>query len=473
MEELKMMISDKDIELAKKGDSKAFARIYTQTVKTAYFVAKRILLDYPEEEIEDVLQDAYIAVYKNLNKYEAGNFQGWIDVIVANRAKNFLKKKKPTLFCELESEDTDALEIQFEDENIEFRPDEQMDYTETKRLVMDIVDALPEEQRLAVILYYFDEIGVKDIAKACDCSENTIKSRLNYARKNIKLKVEELEKKGTKLYAIPIIPFIAWMLREECKANVVSAAVLNVKSTASVIGKTSAKAGVSAGAKAAIGMLGTVIIIGGAVGAFMHFGNKAEVSLSDNSSQIYTTLEDDGGGEEKVDYEIAWENEKIDEGHTYSFVQIKNWDNSSIDEWNTKLKTKIDTDATEYQNIYTEILAQTANYLSVRIYGDEYYRGAMHPNQLHIIYNINMKTGEVCELSDYIDFDAYSRAVAKGEFSSDYDGDSDAIINQYIKLNNYSYWSVYSDIVELVYEVPHAYRDTVSIRVKADGIIKR
>ena len=222
-----MAVSNEDIRLAQNGDADAFSRVYNATVKTAYFVAKRILVDESEEAVEDVLQDSYVAIYSNINTFSTGNFQGWVDVIVANRAKNYLKKKKPMLFSLMESEDEDAPELQFEDANREFRPDEQMDYSETKRLVMEIIDGLSEEQRTAVVLYYFDEMSVKDIAAACECSENTIKSRLNYARKNIKEKVEELEKKGTKLYCFPLIPFLYWLLKEEFKATTVSAAVLN------------------------------------------------------------------------------------------------------------------------------------------------------------------------------------------------------------------------------------------------------
>ena len=44
--------------------------------------------------------------------------------------------------------------------------------------------------------------------------DGTVKSRLNYARKKIRNDVEELERKGTKLYSVAPLPFILWMLRE-------------------------------------------------------------------------------------------------------------------------------------------------------------------------------------------------------------------------------------------------------------------
>lgn len=75
-----------------------------------------------------------------------------------------------------------------------------MDYAETKRLMKEILDGLPEDQKLCVLMYYYEELSVSDIADALGCSTGTVKSRLNYARKKIRNDVEELERKGTKLY---------------------------------------------------------------------------------------------------------------------------------------------------------------------------------------------------------------------------------------------------------------------------------
>ena len=89
-----------------------------------------------------------------------------------------------------------------------------MDYAETKRLMKEILDGLPEDQKLCVLMYYYEELSVAEIADALGCSTGTVKSRLNYARKKIRNDVEELERKGTKLYSVAPLPFILWMLRE-------------------------------------------------------------------------------------------------------------------------------------------------------------------------------------------------------------------------------------------------------------------
>lgn len=147
-------------------------------------------------------------------------FQGWLDTIVINRCKDFLKKKKPTLFSDMASENSDDGSIlDFEDsrenDRMEFKPEETVDYGETKRLIAEMLDRMPEDQKMCLLMYYYEEMSVRQIAEAMDCSEGTIKSRLNYARKNLKGQVLELEKKGTKLYCMPLLPFLYWFFREQ------------------------------------------------------------------------------------------------------------------------------------------------------------------------------------------------------------------------------------------------------------------
>ena len=62
-----------------------------------------------------------------------------------------------------------------------------------------MVDRLPEEQRTAVVLFYFDQCSVGAIASAMGCSENTVKSRLHYGRKALRRQTEELRQEDFQL----------------------------------------------------------------------------------------------------------------------------------------------------------------------------------------------------------------------------------------------------------------------------------
>lgn len=177
MEDLKHLV-----ELSKKGDQQAIAQLYEQTSRRAYYLAKQLVKD--EDQAQDIVQDAYVKVFTNLPLLEqVENFQGWLNTIVVNRSKDYLKKKKPMLFSQMVSEEDEGSELDFEDEGGYFSPDQKVDYAETKRLIQGMIDRLPQEQRMAIVLFYLEEMPVKQIARVMECSEGTVKSRLNYGRK--------------------------------------------------------------------------------------------------------------------------------------------------------------------------------------------------------------------------------------------------------------------------------------------------
>ena len=74
----------------------------------------------------------------------------------------------------------------------------------TEEIIRNIISALPEVQRKTVSLFYFSQMSVADIARSMECSTGTVKSRLNYARRNIEKAVREEEKHGIKLYSVSL-----------------------------------------------------------------------------------------------------------------------------------------------------------------------------------------------------------------------------------------------------------------------------
>lgn len=245
---------------ARKGDQQAMAELYERTSGRAFYLALQLVKD--EDQAQDILQDSYIRAFNSLDMLEdAGKFQGWLNTIVVNNSKNYLKKKKPVLFSQMASEDEDDAAIDFEDESDRFSPEATVDYSETKRLVQAMIDGLPEEQRIAIVLHYLEDCPVKQIAAIMECSEGTVKSRLNYGRKTLKAKVLELEKKGTKLYCVPFVPFLVWMFHQDAMAAVAA------PFGAAIAGGTAAGSAAAGSASAGAVSAGTASAGSGAAGA--------------------------------------------------------------------------------------------------------------------------------------------------------------------------------------------------------------
>lgn len=200
------------VRRARQGDQDAWAELYQATVKNAYFTARKVLGN--QDEAVDLVQEAYITAFERLEQLEdEETFPAWLSMIVANKCKDWLKRKKPALFSELRTED--GPEWDWEDFKAEGQPAQVLDQKETVRLVAQMIDRLPEDQKLCVILYYKEELTVSQIAQTLEVSEGTVKSRLNYARRKIKEQAEELEKRGTKLHGISPLPLLGLLAEEE------------------------------------------------------------------------------------------------------------------------------------------------------------------------------------------------------------------------------------------------------------------
>lgn len=207
------------MEAALQGNANAFSALYESTQNNMYYLALKYMKN--PDDAKDVLQDAYIKAWQSLPTLkDPEHFPAWLGRIVANTAKNMLVKKKPDLFSELEkeNEDGDEFVFQIEDENTSYQPELNYTQKETQILVRELIDSLSDEQRFCILMYHLEGQSIKEIAETLDVSENTVKSRLNYGRKALKNKAEELKKKGYQLYSIAPLPLLLYLLRSESKS---------------------------------------------------------------------------------------------------------------------------------------------------------------------------------------------------------------------------------------------------------------
>lgn len=249
------------LEKSKAGDRQAQEKLVEETQNRVYYHCKKMLKN--EDDALDATQDVLIVMLTSMDKLrEPAAFWGWVNGITANRCKHLLTQGTREWQIP-EDEEGNSLLDDIEDMDEQAVPDKAIDNAETQRLVMEIIDALPPEQKMTVLFYYYDEMPVKEIAAAMEVSEGTVKSRLNYARKSIKEGVEKLEKKGTKLYGVSPLPFLAYFLRQSMAAESLSPAMAGtmaqgVLATAGTAGTAAgATAGTAAGAAAATGTAGS------------------------------------------------------------------------------------------------------------------------------------------------------------------------------------------------------------------------
>ncbi len=313
--------------LAQNGDQGALNSLFNATYNDIYYFALKTVKD--ENLACDVTQDTFVEIIKHINELKEPNaFMGWAKKIAYSRCTRFFAKKKEVLVEE--DEDGNSIFDTVAEEKEEFIPDAALEQTEFKLAIHGILNELSEEQRSAIMMYYFDEMSVREIAEIQMVSEGTVKSRLNYARKAIKDGVEDYEKKhNVKLHAIPFFPFFDWLFKGESEgagASQMPLAASNIQAatgvplqaagsaaagtasvaaaeasaagataaaeTAAIATAVAAKAGISLGAKIIAGIVAAAITIGGGVVAYNYLSDDSEESYeNDNDSEVVTAEE--------------------------------------------------------------------------------------------------------------------------------------------------------------------------------------
>ena len=200
------------VQRAVEGDKEAFTNLYMLTYSEVYHIVKVFI--HNEDTAQDIVQETY---YKSLRKIkqlkEPDKFPVWIKKIAVNTAKAHLRKVDWVLFSEADGEGGKSI-AELQDERLEHIPEIVVDQAETKELIDQILGELDEKQRMVVGMFYYEQMSVNEIADALNCSVNTVKSRLNYARKKIGKEIAELEKKGVILRTAAPVPILMYLFQK-------------------------------------------------------------------------------------------------------------------------------------------------------------------------------------------------------------------------------------------------------------------
>ncbi len=200
------------VEAVQQGKEGAAGELYDTFYEDIYYHIFKTVKD--SELAADLTQDTFIEILEKIDLLrEPAAFVTWSKQIAYHKCTAYFRKRRDLLVNE--DEDGNSVFDTISEDREEFIPDEALDKDDLKKTIHAMIDSLPEEQRSALLLRYFNEVPVKDIAKIQSVTEGTVKSRLNYARKAIKQAVESYEKKnGVKLHSVGAVPVLLWLFRE-------------------------------------------------------------------------------------------------------------------------------------------------------------------------------------------------------------------------------------------------------------------
>jgi len=167
-------VNTKLVKKVKLGDTNAFRLLVEEYQHMVFTVALNIVKNH--EEAEEVAQDTFIKVYKNISQYNGdAKFSSWLYKIVYNTALSRLKKKKIDQYS-LDDHHEKDYGLSIHEGWTELVLDDQ------KKYIQQALDKLSEQDRLVLTLYYLAEEGLNEICVITNEKKSTVKVRLHRAR---------------------------------------------------------------------------------------------------------------------------------------------------------------------------------------------------------------------------------------------------------------------------------------------------
>ncbi len=272
------------VEQTQKGDMDAFEKLYTQTNRSVYFTALKLLAN--EDNAKDVMQDTYITAIEKLGElHDGAKFPQWVNAIAVNKCRRYFRKPAEDSLDEQTEQGFDL------SDDASFIPEEYVTNEVKRKVVMDIITrVLSDVQRQTVIMYYYNEMSLEQIAQVMDCPVKTVSSRLVSSREKIKEAVLIYEKKqGDRLHCVAVVPILTLILKAEAQSTSVPDIALGVFAKALMDAASSASASTVsttavAGGSVKMGFFTGKVIAAVAAGVVAVGGVTAAVILSKNSS---------------------------------------------------------------------------------------------------------------------------------------------------------------------------------------------
>ena len=175
------MIDDQQLLADLKNEKKrqqAFRLLVGKYKERLYWHIRKIVLNH--EDADDVLQETFIKVWKNISSFRADSgLYTWIYRIATNESLSFLSQKKRK-FSDTSEEINDYLI-----ENLKADPYFSGDEIQLK--LQKAIAQLPDKQKLVFNMRYFDEVKYQDMEKILETSEGALKASFHHAMKKIEI----------------------------------------------------------------------------------------------------------------------------------------------------------------------------------------------------------------------------------------------------------------------------------------------
>ncbi|MBZ5721902.1 MAG: sigma-70 family RNA polymerase sigma factor [Acidobacteriia bacterium] len=170
------------VQAAKAGDIAAFEELVRRYDRNVFRIAQHITQN--REDAEDVVQDAFLKSYENLQQFQGqSKFYTWLVRIAVNEALMKLRKRRPERMVSLDEEvKTEEDSVPREVADWSPNPEQQYTQAELRDILTRTIQGLPPSFRTVFVLRDVEGLSTEETAEALDLSIPAVKSRLLRAR---------------------------------------------------------------------------------------------------------------------------------------------------------------------------------------------------------------------------------------------------------------------------------------------------
>ena len=171
------------------GDETAIARLIEEYQLGVFRITLSVLND--PGEANEATQDTFIAALRSLKSYrEVSTFKAWLYKIALNVSRSRLRKRKAIEHLQGTLTSIFAVHSQHSPS-----PEDVVIGDEQDRMIWKALEGLGERQRIPIVLRYYHDLSVAEIAKLLNIKEGTVHSRLSIGRERLRAELESLRKK--------------------------------------------------------------------------------------------------------------------------------------------------------------------------------------------------------------------------------------------------------------------------------------
>ncbi len=174
------------IRRAQNGDRDALNELVISQQQYVYSIAMSVL--HHPDDASDLTQDAFVRLFRSIRQYNGeSRFTTWLYRLVVNLGRDELRRRGrqvPELIGPTDEDDLDPVTL-IVDEVDERDPQLALEHAETRRMLNECLDALDQQYRMALTLYYFHDKKYNDIADAMGIPLNTVKSHIRRGKERM------------------------------------------------------------------------------------------------------------------------------------------------------------------------------------------------------------------------------------------------------------------------------------------------